>query len=187
MTNPNAATNDLGRRPTFHEMEDAVYDCNRTNGWFDEERSFGADIALLHSEVSEMFEAYRGNAFMDVTPEFETEGRGIKPLPKPEGFGSEAADVLVRWLDTSYRRELPLLWYTLADVEDFPDFDPSLDIGQHIAKLHALITHFEANPGLVVQYLKTWTDLIGIDLQAEFDRKLAYNRTRGHKHGGKLL
>lgn len=27
----------------------------------------------------------------------------------------------------------------------------------------------------------------GIDLDREIDRKLAYNRTRGYKHGGKLL
>ena len=196
MINTHAATNGIEspRRPTFADMEDAVYDCNRTNGWFDDERSFGADIALLHSEVSEMFEAYRDHGFDDVTKPLTYEqeaatfeGAAIKP--KPEGFGSEAADVLVRWLDTSFRRQLPLVWYTLADVQNlsFPDFDGSLDVGEHIAKLHALITHLETNPNLVVEYLVTWCRVLKIDLQWEFDRKLGYNRTRGHKHGGKLL
>jgi len=27
----------------------------------------------------------------------------------------------------------------------------------------------------------------GIDLMWEFERKLAYNATRGHRHGGKVL
>lgn len=111
------------------DMAAAVREVNEANGWFDADRTFGEGIALLHSEVSEMLEAYRDHGLEDVTDRL-----GLTPLtklPKPEGVGSEAADVLIRLLDECDRQN--------------------------------------------------------IDLQAEFDRKLAYNATRGHKHGGKRL
>jgi NTP pyrophosphatase (non-canonical NTP hydrolase) len=104
-----------------------VTDVNVANGWFESDRTVGDDIALLHSEASEMLEAYRDGGLADQTGEpAEADG-----LAKPEGFGSEAADVLIRLLDTCHRR--------------------------------------------------------GVDLAYEFERKLAFNKTRGHRHGGKVL
>lgn len=107
-------------------MGQQVFEVNDVNGWFEKDRTVGDDIALLHSEVSEMLEAFREHGLHDMT-QVETWDR----RPKPEGFGSECADVLIRLLDTCYRR--------------------------------------------------------GVDLGTEFERKLAYNRTRGHRHGGKRL
>lgn len=109
---------------TLEEYQAEIREINEANGWFENERSFGDDIALLHSEVSEMFEAYRDHKFDDQTLAAHNDR-----IPKPEGVGSEAADVLVRLLDTCER--------------------------------------------------------VGIDLRFELERKLAYNRTRGYKHGGK--
>jgi NTP pyrophosphatase (non-canonical NTP hydrolase) len=113
---------------TLAELEQQVYEVNEANGWFEEDRTVGDDIALLHSEVSEMLEAYRDWGLADQTPEPWSEKT---PTPKPEGFGSEAADVLIRLLDLCRRR--------------------------------------------------------GVDLEFEVQRKLAYNATRGHRHGGKRL
>jgi NTP pyrophosphatase (non-canonical NTP hydrolase) len=105
---------------TLEEYQVEVRQINEANGWFESERTFGEDIALLHSEVSEMLEAYRDHGLKDVTLD-----------SKPEGVGSEAADVLVRLLDTCER--------------------------------------------------------YGIDLRYELERKLAYNSTRGYRHGGKRV
>lgn len=112
------------RVATLEEIQEEIYEINVANGWYEDERAFGDDIALLHSEVSEMYEAYRDWLFADATAE-ATDDR----LSKPEGVGSEAADVLIRLLDTCRRA--------------------------------------------------------GIDLRFETVRKLAFNRTRGYKHGGK--
>lgn len=115
-------------------MAAAVREVNEANGWFDDSRTFGEGIALLHSEVSEMLEAYRDHGLEDATGHYVGHAaefpEQVPPL-KPEGVGSEAADVLIRLLDECDRAD--------------------------------------------------------IDLQFEFDRKLAYNATRGHKHGGKRL
>ncbi len=89
----------------LHDAEEEVYAVNEANGWFEADRTVGDDIALLHSEVSEMLEAYRDGGLGDATYDV----RDGKPV-KPEGFGSEAADVLIRLLDTCKRRKVNLAW-----------------------------------------------------------------------------
>jgi len=116
---------------TLGEMELEVYENNVDKGWFDGERSFGDDIALLHTEVSEMFEAFRKGGLADLTRPDRVFADDIEILAKPEGVGSEAADVLIRLLDTCKRA--------------------------------------------------------GIELEWEYERKMAYNRTRPYKHGGKTV
>lgn len=122
-------------RDALVAAEESVFAVNQANGWFEDDRTVGDDIALLHSEVSEMLEAYRDGGLEDQTsapytaPGAMRDGEFVQP--KPEGFGSEAADVLVRLLDTCKRR--------------------------------------------------------GVDLAYEFERKLQYNKTRGHRHGGKVM
>jgi NTP pyrophosphatase (non-canonical NTP hydrolase) len=116
---------------TLDEMQAEVYVNNKAHGWFDEERSVGDDIAHLHAEVSEMWEAFRVTGLSDATGgKMTATDMPNEFVMKPEGFGSEVADVFIRLLDTCERR--------------------------------------------------------GIDLQFEYERKMAYNRTRPYKHGKNL-
>jgi NTP pyrophosphatase (non-canonical NTP hydrolase) len=115
----------------IQDMTREVREVNTANGWHDHGRTFGDGIALIHSEVSEALEAYRAWGVEDATgPPMNPGGTNGAP-PKPEGVGSEFADILIRLLDECDRQ--------------------------------------------------------GIDLSAEFTRKLAHNRTRGYHHGGKTL
>lgn len=160
-------------------MGDEVKACNEAKGWYDvsprvqefaewyeEEfghpptekmiegltkvfgpRTFGDDISLLHSEVSEMLEAFRDHGLERITTWKSTpNSQSINGMlsdftdedllaagyvPKPDGVGAEAADVLVRLLDTCSR--------------------------------------------------------YGIDLFAEWRRKVDFNWTRPTRHGGKAM
>lgn len=71
----------------------AIADVNRANGWHDGTRTFGEDVALLHSEVSEALEAHRKG--------------------DDDNLREELADVLIRLLDTWYR--LGETGFTFAD------------------------------------------------------------------------
>lgn len=60
-------------------------------GWYEEPRTFGEVIALMHSELSEALEDYRS-------------GKGFKEIyyegAKPCGIPVELADVVIRIFDT---------------------------------------------------------------------------------------
>jgi NTP pyrophosphatase (non-canonical NTP hydrolase) len=124
-------------RMALAEMTAEVREVNIEKGWRvpeggPGENSFGDYVALLTKELGEMTKAYRKYRLDDATEPYtlidpET-GRDVPA--KPEGVGSEMADVLIRMLD-------------MADV-------------------------------------------FGIDLAAEYVRKVAYNRTREFQHGGTM-
>ena len=67
----------------LRDMQAQVRQVNEANGWFDRDRDFAIDIALLHSEVTEAFEGYRNGDHCNVD--------------------EELADVLIRLLDTAER------------------------------------------------------------------------------------
>lgn len=113
---------------TIAYMTEQVREVNIAKGWRKGHNTFGDYIALLHSELSEALEAYRDHRLADATAAFDRE---TEQPSKPEGVGSEFADVLIRLLDTC--------------------------------------------------------DVYGIDLAAEFDRKIAFNATRPYQHGGRTL
>lgn len=106
---------------TLAERTAEVVAWAQRKGWNNPGPTFGEAMALLHSEVSEALEAFRDFGTADVTLE---DG-------KPEGVGSEFADVLIRLLH--------------------------------------------------------YAGLFGIDLDAEYERKMAYNERRPYRHGGRAL
>ncbi|HLL69091.1 MAG TPA: hypothetical protein VK453_25750 [Micromonosporaceae bacterium] len=113
---------------TITEMTAEVRAVNEEKGWRTGGNTFGDYIALIHSELSEALEAYRDYRLSDATAGWDY----IKDQPaKPQGVGSEFADVLIRLLDVA--------------------------------------------------------DIYGIDLAAEYERKITYNRTRSFQHGGRTL
>lgn len=152
------------------ELQKEVREVNELNGWFDTERPFSADIALLHSEVSEMYEGFRNN--------------------DAENMAEEAADILIRALDTAERKKVCLVQIAPARaVIGWP-------VSMYVANLHntiALMGGYEATPSILAVYLQRLVNNLagfasehGIDLLDEVRKKLERNRQRGYRHGGKV-
>ena len=102
---------------------DAVAMNNFEKGWrtpTSEPRNMGELIALIHSETSEAFEAYRNN---EPVLWYEVPGSADKVnfqqkacdgsdeivLGKPEGIGSELADIIIRVVDMAQEHDIPVI------------------------------------------------------------------------------
>jgi NTP pyrophosphatase (non-canonical NTP hydrolase) len=167
---------------TLAAMTAEVQEWGRADGWYDSPVSFGEAMAYLHSEVSEAFEAWRQWGLKAPVPVVAIGG-------KPEGVGSEFADILIRLLDTCIRFGVDLE----AEREEFAGaygFHDSFP--ENMNTLHVLIARASEvyalgeGPGEqfagILSFLGACCVSYGIDLLAEYDRKMTYNRANPHRH-----
>jgi NTP pyrophosphatase (non-canonical NTP hydrolase) len=183
----------------LEKMEAEVLAYCWDKGWYDSEVPFAQAMALLHEEAAEAGHAWRVWGLADATPPpvqvTVTPGvyaTGVQP-PKPEGVGSEFADLLIRLLDDSSRYTLNL---AQAYRQTEGRFAISGEFLENINTLHGLIarasTERESGFGYepvalagVLVYLEQLCEHYGIDLMAEYTRKMEYNKTRAYRHGGR--
>jgi NTP pyrophosphatase (non-canonical NTP hydrolase) len=186
---------------TIGAMTTEIRENNIAKGWRSATggpggNTLGDYIALLHSETAEALEAYRSWKMADAT---DTERYNAAGLPKPEGVGSELADLLIRLLDTG-----DVFGFTAFDRDmefgDVADLDPHasdprlpelVTFGDHMAwidrRIDKIWTDTRLAPALALRAVVTVARKYGVDLDFEYARKMAYNRTRPFRHGGRAL
>ena len=76
----------------LRELQQEAHAIALSKGWWDEERTFGDLIALVHSELSEALEAYRLNP-NSVGPIY---WHNVGTKRPPFGVAIELADVVIR-------------------------------------------------------------------------------------------
>ena len=159
----------------------------RDHGWWDEERTFGDLIALVHSELSEALEAYRELGTTKTAYTVDADGA----LTKPEGVPYELADVVIRVADMAE-------WHRI-DLEDLvgqvrDNYSLSGSFGTNIAEAHYRLAiawdeyqcggRWPHHLGLVTAYIFRMAAHYGIDLDAAIEAKMEYNKSRPYLEDG---
>ncbi len=186
------------------DLQKEAHAIAKEKGWWDEARTFGDLIALVHSELSKALEAYREHGLGDWRSHTYSDGF-VDEHPqgeKPEGVAYELADVVIRVADMAEYEG-----YSLDPIDDpISDWD-ALELclrelesfGDWIARLHWITAEATSYTGVASEHLviNALASLIvgvqhmaahyGIDLDAAIEAKMEYNKTRPYRHGGKAL
>lgn len=177
-------------------LQREIGEINRANGWRESALPFDQAMMLLVTEMSEAVDAWRKWGFKDQTRDGPVEmGNPPDGPPKPEGVGSEFADISIRLLDDCviYGVKLDERLHQL-ETRQFAGTLPSAMWSMTREAVRADGAYRLGDSAMVArQFTVLWLQLnhfsaqFGVDLPAEITRKMAYNRTRGWKHGGKRI
>ena len=172
----------------------------KDHGWWDEDRTFGDLIALVHSELSEALEAYREDG--DTDAHWRWHDHDGKEVRRPEGVPFELADVVIRVADMAEWYGKDLAAEVAMMGAPHPDMIAGLTFGGFIAQCHMLVANLyhyslvstpSSSPmlmdvaALIIRHIEAMAAHYGIDLDAAIEAKMEYNRTRPYRHGGKAL
>lgn len=185
----------------LRRMAKEVLEVNTSLGWRGDpahpEPPFSDAMMLLSAEIAEAADAWRKWTFADAThlaPDNECWcGASETTRCKPEGVGSEFADILIRLLDDCDLFGVEIDRHYTPNIGRLADTFLSECLDMTATVIRAEIAHSVMGGRgianifscLLHQLLRS-CDVHGIDLMAEYERKLAYNRTRSWRHGGKL-
>lgn len=197
----------------LNELAKEAHQISVEHGWWSPEPSFGDLVSLMHSELSEALEEYRaGNRIRPgkPTPMVYYSGRGYvatdttECCKKPEGIAVELADCIIRILDWMGKEQMDAVEMldesTKCLMCDVPKRIYNASLGDCISRWHLLlslgyacwcrdsVTYDAAmRIALCMAEIMAWADSEGLDMDAIIREKMAYNRTRPYRHGGKLL
>lgn len=181
-------------------------------GWWEEPRTYGELIALVHSEVSEALEDYRTPGIKPSDVWYErTLAPGVvakrvkqkEATDKPCGIPSELADICIRIFDIAgkygwgMRLEAEYQW--INELEKREKWTALSFVGK-LAVIHAELSKsleehdYNDDLGMAIDRLAAVLVEVefiakeyGIDLERAIAEKMQYNSTRPQRHGGKVL
>lgn len=180
---------------TFTELIKTAHEHAKAGGWWDTERNTGELLMLIVSECGEALEAHRKGRFADLDsflkercPQGAVNGEMGIPIPGDpayfkwhikDTFEDELADIVIRIAD-----------YMGGTDRMFFGTDPSLEatasgnVGEELLKV---VKDILDGSSLCVTNATYQTFAIAnahnIDLWKHIELKMAYNKTRGYKHG----
>lgn len=169
---------------TLTELQKEIYSINKANGWHDKVPSKLEQHALFHTEITEA-----NNEFIEGRLETWYQEDG-----KPEGFYTELADVVIRILD----------YFSLDGITYNSEQDNKYSWSATDGDTFALVLHGEisnateqvrankqVNEAIILNYVILFIDaFLASNNQSLTDliaEKIAYNKTRGYRYGGKVI
>jgi NTP pyrophosphatase (non-canonical NTP hydrolase) len=176
---------------TLAELADEVDQFCHAKGWRENQVSFGEAMALLHTEIAEASDAWRRWGLQDATADVYDEAGFLRS--KPEGVGSEFADIFIRLLDDSVLFSVDLDAEMYVHHGAYAVSDRFLENTDILHRMVARASDFWSEGegdyrrqfAAILTFLYQLCGIYGIDLEAEYTRKMAYNKSRPWRHGRK--
>lgn len=153
------------------ELQKAIHENAVNHGWWETERPVPEILCLIHSEVSEAFEAYINNDDDNLAEELSD--IAIRLLDAAEGYNIDLVDT--EWRMDSLYDTIPIALCAI-----------NLDISK---ALEAFRNHNKDS--FARKFRRILSTLLGvaqkhnINLEAEIIKKHEHNKTRSYRHGGK--
>lgn len=189
----------------LNDFSKEVHENSHQHGWWENERTKGEILSLVHSEISESLEEYRAARPLLWAHDYEGEKKfdNANDMPagaKPEGIAVELIDCCIRILDFLCAMGI---FVTSGDtIDDLIENTPpemfkvcEAPFPEFIAFLHALVSESyvldeiteAVSPLLCAQALiYDWCRQNGMNPEELLILKHEYNKNRPYKHGGKV-
>lgn len=177
------------------DLTKRCYEAAKANGWHEQQRSQNEFILLIQSEMFECFEAYRKNKYAkghvlnnELASEFFNHkefDKGFFEMYIKDTFEDELADTAIRIFDfMGFLNETPER-FNIAVSNGI--FIPSLT--QFNVFATSLLNNSIDGKKLcyLLEIVLEIAQVHNIDLLRHIELKLQYNKTRGVRHGGKIL
>lgn len=181
---------------TINELIKTAHEDAKAKGWWDEERNTGELLMLIVSECGEALEAHRKDMRADLVrfdrqreDHYYKDNPAIawdRDFPKwfklyiKDTFEDELADIVIRIADLCGSRNWELSPLNVMG-------DPGANVGEELLLIASRICDDYHHPSVVemntvVTMVWALANAHNIDLWKHIELKLAYNRTRPHKH-----
>jgi NTP pyrophosphatase (non-canonical NTP hydrolase) len=174
---------------TFTELIKTAHEHAKAGGWWDTERNTGELLMLIVSECGEALEAHRNEKRADMESwSSQYTGRPMSNVNEKGGFET--------WIKDTFEDELADIVIRIADYiggtgRMFFGTEPSLvdvkasgNVGEELLKVVAsTIDGSSLGVAKAVYQVFGIAAAHNIDLWKHIELKMAYNKTRGYKHG----
>ena len=188
---------------TFEEIAKESHATALEKGWWQDgftndgypKRSFAEQVANFHAEISEAWECYRSGQMVTWIHPMGSGNVSVSTPGKPEGFWIEIADLLIRMGDTAGAYKMK---FSVGAKLGLMCEDRALNVPEAIEALHYEVSLLvrERRRGYAVHALNSnflamfdmCCDMAmhhKVNLEEEIRLKLAYNKSRPYRHGGK--
>ena len=191
----------------YNKLAIQAHEDAKANGWYEKVQPINTYLALIKSELYEAFDAFRGekycthpdlfilqeelNIFYDIL-EVSHKAEVVSDFKGnvKDTFEDEIADTAIRIFDFCgwYGIELPEPKKIQTKVKgQFPS--DLIAIDKLITGLFDVTDKEQLNivMSAILGALESIAEVYEFDLEQHIALKMAYNKTRGHKHGGKVL
>jgi NTP pyrophosphatase (non-canonical NTP hydrolase) len=183
----------------YNKLAIQAHEDAKANGWYEKVQPINTYLALIKSELYEAFEAFRGKDYAPSSAHFTVLQTAcffnedhiiIFKAQIKDTFEDEIADTAIRIFDFCgwYGIELPEPKKIQTKVKgQFPS--DLIAIDKLITGLFDVTDKEQLNivMSAILGALESIAEVYQFDLEQHIALKMAYNKTRGHKHGGKVL